>query len=341
VPLPTDPVYIIGTERSGSNLLRLLLHAHSGIVVPHPPHLLHFLAPVEASYGDLSDRAHRRCLVEDAVRLVQAHIYAWDVPLDVDALTDEARPPDLMGVMGAIYDAARRASGKRRWGNKSTFMVHHVDRAVARDPEARFIWLVRDPRDVAVSSKTSVFSTCHPFNTGLLWAEQQGEALRHRDKLGEGQVHLLRYEDLLADHEGSLRKLCTFLGEDYEPAMLRFFEGEEARKSARLSESWKNTGRPIQHDNRGKWAKALTAEEVTMVECSTAPLMQTLGYEVSTPEATLRAFSPPLARIAFLERMYRARVELRSLRSDENHQQRRERDRTVERIRRDRTRGRP
>jgi hypothetical protein len=331
----SDPIYIIGTERSGSNLLRLLLDAHSGIVVPHPPHVLHFFAPIEKCYGDLNDRARLEVLVEDVVALVRAHLYAWDVALDVDALTDAARPRDALGVMAALYDAAREKSGKRRWGNKSTFMVEHVERALARDPGARFVWLVRDPRDVALSSKTSVFSTCHPFNTGRLWARQQAEAMAQQNRVPHA-VHLLRYEDLLDRPEESLRALCAFLGEDYEADMLRYFEGEEAKKSAALSESWKNTASPIQKQNQGRWRTGLDAEEVRMVEASAAPLMRRLGYEPATSEADLRSFHAPLARIAVLEAAYRVGVELRSLRTDENHWQRWARDATVRGIRRKR-----
>jgi hypothetical protein len=331
----SDPIYIIGTERSGSNLLRLMLDAHSAIVVPHPPHVLHFFAPIETCYGDLGDRRQLRLLVEDVVELVRAHIYAWDTALDVDAITDAARPRDALGVMAAIYDAARAASGKRRWGNKSTFMVHYVERALHRDPGARFVWLVRDPRDVAVSSRTSVFSTCHPFNTGRLWTMQQAEALAQQ-KRAPHAIHLLRYEELLDRPVESLTALCAFLGEDYEPAMLRYFEGPEARKSALLSESWKNTASPVQKTNHGRWRKELTADDVRMVEASAAPIMRRLGYETATPEADLRSFHAPLGWIAFLEATYRARVELRSLRTDQNHWQRWGRDATVRRIRRKR-----
>jgi hypothetical protein len=332
---PRDPIYIVGTERSGSNLLRLLLDAHSGIVVPHPPHVMHFFAPIEKCYGDLGDRARLRVLVEDVLELVRAHIYAWEVPLEVEAITDAARPRDLLGVMAAIYDQARARSGKRRWGNKSTFMVHHVERALARDPGARFVWLVRDPRDVALSSRTSVFSTCHPFNTGRLWTLQQGEAMAQQKRVPDS-IHLLRYEELLDRPEDALRALCRFLGEDYEPAMLRYFEGAEAKKSAALSESWRNTANPIQQSNHGRWRQALTDDDVRMVEASAAPLMRRLGYEPVTPETELRYFRAPLGRIAVEEAIYRARVELRSLRTDENHWQRWARDATVRRIRRKR-----
>ena len=56
---PTAPLFIIGTERSGSNLLRLILDAHPGITVPHPPHVMNYFAALEGRYGDLQQRSAR------------------------------------------------------------------------------------------------------------------------------------------------------------------------------------------------------------------------------------------------------------------------------------------
>ena len=52
--MPDDPLFIIGTERSGSNLLRVILDAHSRISVPHPPHIMRYFSPLVARYGDLA-----------------------------------------------------------------------------------------------------------------------------------------------------------------------------------------------------------------------------------------------------------------------------------------------
>ncbi len=86
-------------------------------------------------------------------------------------------------------------------------MVHHVDRVLQRDPGARFLWLVRDPRDVAVSSRKSVFSPFHPALTAKLWVAQQREALALEERLGSSVVLRLRYEDLLTCQPTTLDEL--------------------------------------------------------------------------------------------------------------------------------------
>ena len=69
VTRPTDPLYIIGTERSGSNLLRVILNAHADIDVPHPPHILKYFHALAPGYGDLKGRRARATLVRDVLRL--------------------------------------------------------------------------------------------------------------------------------------------------------------------------------------------------------------------------------------------------------------------------------
>ena len=69
-----NPIFIAGTERSGSNLLRLILNSHSEIAVPHPPHVVRYFAPLEVAYGDLADDQNFADFVRDITRLVPWHI---------------------------------------------------------------------------------------------------------------------------------------------------------------------------------------------------------------------------------------------------------------------------
>ena len=140
------PIYIIGTERSGSNLLRVILNAHSGIDIPHPLHICNYFSRLVTGYGDITEDGPRGALVRDVLRLKAVHIYPWEVQIDAERVVRESK--DLLSITAAIYDQHLEASGKRRWGNKSTFMIHHVDQILARDPGARLVWLVRDVRDI-------------------------------------------------------------------------------------------------------------------------------------------------------------------------------------------------
>lgn len=332
-----SPVLIIGTERSGSNLLRLILNAHPAIAVPHPPHFMHYLAPLEASYGDLRREENRRIAVRDALTLLNTHINPWEHAIDEDVVVATAGP-SMFGITAAIYEEYRRATGRPRWGCKSTFMVEYVDQVLADYPAARFIWLVRDPRDVAASAKRAVFGPCHPYLTGALWLRQQRLGLAALERHGPGVVHLLRYEDLVARPEEEIGKLCTFLGEPVEPAMLRPHRSAAARRTAGLSASWRNTGRPISETSVGRYRRALTPAERRQVERVAGPMMERLGYR-PTGDAD-RAVRPSPLALRLRDTALWAATEYRSLREDANHARRWRRDATVRWLRlRARVRG--
>ncbi len=96
------PVFIVGTERSGSNLLRLVLNSHSRIFIPHPPHIVHLLRPVERDYGDLRREAAWRLLVGDVCRLVRWHTFPWEITLQPDEVMRACRRRDLFSIYAAV-----------------------------------------------------------------------------------------------------------------------------------------------------------------------------------------------------------------------------------------------
>jgi hypothetical protein len=313
--LRAPPIYIIGTERSGSNLLRVILNSHTRIDIPHPLHICNYFADLAAGYGDIGEPSARRALVTDILRLQRVHIYPWQIEIDADRVVQEST--DLLSITAAIYDQHLEASGKLRWGNKSTFMVHHVQAALVQDPGARFIWLVRDPRDVAASSRRSVFSPCHPWLTASLWASQQAEAEHQAGRHPEAVLQV-RYEDLLANPEGTLRSICQFIGEEFEDGLLSHQDTAAAQKGAVLSESWRNTGGPILQANAGKYKTALRPAEIAQVEQAAGQMMDMLGYTRDGPAAS--APGPlGLLLIHIQDTLWRLQVEARSLVKDANH----------------------
>ena len=328
-----SPVFIIGTERSGSNLLRLILDAHPGIVVPHPPHILRYFGGLEGRYGELADDPRFAVLVADVLALVAVHIHPWPWIPAAPEVIRRARQRSLFGVYVAIHEALADHVGKPRWGCKSTFMVDHVAEVRASFPDARFLWLYRDPRDVAASSRESVFSAFAPAFSARLWVKQQEKALAAE---AGGGVLRVPYEALVADPEAVVRGICAFLDEPFEPGMLRWFDREEAGRSASLSESWKNTAAPMQKDRLARYRRDLSPEEVATVEEIAAPLMKTLGYGLDCPPRA------PLVGAAGWWREWRWRllddwlwlnVEIRSARRDRNVGRRRARWWTMQKIR--------
>lgn len=330
--MATAPIFIIGTERSGSNLLRLILNSHSAIAVPHPPHILKYFSQFAENYGDLRQHKNLKRLTDDILGLLAVHIYPWDLQLQAEEIMAGAPSPDVIGIFYSIYNAYQKHCGKRRWACKSTFMIHHLAKIVETCPEAKFLWLVRDPRDVAASSRKSIFSPFHPYFTVQLWRAQQLLGLHFYEGQGADRCCLVRYEDLIGDPEGTVRKICSFIHEEYEPAMLQFYQSKSAQKSESLSGAWKNTASPILPGNKNKFVSELSSSEIGLIEEETGDLMARFGYTFSSQqqaerfqEKTTTTYAPatPSQCALFAYRLlncyWAILVEIRSLFTDKNY----------------------
>ena len=215
-------------------------------------------------------------------------------------------------------------------------MIDHCHTILRHFPAAQLIFLVRDPRDVAASSRRSIFSTYEPYFTAELWRRQQLTGLAWLDELPPTTIHLLRYEDLLRAPESQVERLCEFLGEPFEPAMLRYFETREAQRCASLSRSWENTAIPILENNVRTYEQHLSGDELLLVEAVARSPMLRLGYALEHDEATLsRARVGALQRhwLRQREHFYKLRGELRALREDKNVWRRWQRDVLVQYLR--------
>jgi len=315
-----DPIFIVGTERSGSNLLRLLLNESEEVAVPHPPHLMRDLSPIAPRYGSLTKDANFKRLIRHAIRLVDLHFAPWPFRPSADLVFEQAAKRTLYAVCAGIYEQYREYAGKERWGCKSTFMINHVSEVMRHHKRPKFIHLVRDPRDVAVSARSSVFSHYHPYFVAQLWEREQSAALKWSAKLERDSWYTLRYEDLISEPALQMKKLCKFLDIKYSPRMLRFFDKAEARGLAGLSRSWENVSRPVLKKNSGRYLGELSVQEILLVESFTRDTMMKFDYKpVSESEDDL--LDPgPLQQMGyqFSEKLSLFREEARAAISDRN-----------------------
>ncbi len=320
-----NPIFIVGTERSGSNLLRLILNEHEDIAIPHPPHLMRDITPLLTSYGDLKADENFRRLVGDAVKLVELHFAPWKLKLDSELIFRSARARDLYCVYAEIYEQYRLTSGKPRWGCKSTFMIRHIDDIIKYHRAPKIIHLIRDGRDVAVSARDSVFNRFHPHYVAELWKSEQQTAMTWQTRLSRQTLLTVRYEDLIAQPEQKTREICAFLDEPYSPQLLKFFESRTAAELAALSASWQNVARPVLASNSGKYRKHLSPADIFEFERVAWRELQHYGYKLDNEATTLTAARPSAAKLVMfygLEKTRALQIQLQALLSDGNELQR-------------------
>ena len=288
------PMFMIGTQRSGSNLLRLMLNQLSEVAAPHPPHILQRLVPLASRYGDLGQDENFTRLVDDVCRLVELNPVPWEkVRLDRAQVARRCSERSLVAVFGAVYDLLAAAWGKSTWCCKSLANIFYLDEIehYFRDG-ARYIYLFRDGRDVAVSFRKAVVGEKHFYHIAREWGSTQRIALAKREQIGRERFFDVRYEDLTADAATAMQALCRFLGYRYTPEMLDFHRTEEARKAASSSELWGNVVNPVMRDNSRKFLREASAEDVQIFELEAGDVLDALGYErVYTSKGEKRHFT--------------------------------------------------
>ena len=213
-----EPIFILGCPRSGTTLLRVMLNAHPRIAVPPETR---FLIPAyvhRARFGDLRREAARRRLAEFVVDRPASRFGRLGVPAEQARAAVMAAEPTLGAALGAVFAQYAGRFGKARWGDKRPFYYSFIDELDALFPTAQFVHVVRDGRACVTSLKRPPFDygTARAATT---WLNAMASCRASAGRLGPERYAEVRYEDLVADPQTSLRALCAFLGEDFAPAM--------------------------------------------------------------------------------------------------------------------------
>jgi hypothetical protein len=320
-----EPLFIIGTERSGSNLLRAILNSHTNISIPHPPHIMKDMGPLVdqpiSRYKNLSIDQNFYRLIDDVIKLVNMHFAPWPTKINRETIFKQAINRSLYAINAEIYQDYLNYTGKKRWGCKSTFMIHYIDQILKIHPRAHFIHLVRDGRDVAVSARHSVFNHYHPYYVAKLWAREQALALNWKEKLPASQFTTIRYEDLTSNPEQTIKNLCFRLDEDYQEEMLRYSEKTEVQILAKMSQSWSNISRSILSDNSQKYKIELSSKDIFLFETIAHRELMAFDYLLETQQKNLINIKISLHKkiqYYLIEKLAMLRVELNASINDKN-----------------------
>jgi len=270
------PFFIVGCGRSGTTLLRLVLSGHSRIEIPPETW---FLLPLVARLP-LTDRLTPAQL-EEAIGLITGD-YRWpDMEIAAAAFAAQARAlpdPRIATLAALVYDEYRRRADKPRFGDKTPPYIGILPQLATIYPDARFINLIRDGRDVAVS-----FIDAH-FNGGVWdkefeWRRAVRLGLAYRATPLAERILEVRYEDMVRDLEATTRRVCAFLGETFEPEMLAYQGLIETKVPVRERVVHGSLGRPVAADAAAAWRVRLSAWELFLIESCIRSELVALGYQ--------------------------------------------------------------
>jgi hypothetical protein len=253
--VPADsPVVVLGVSRSGTTLLKHMLDRHPRLAIPTESYFLPQL------WDRHRDRPDREAFLADLERLPK--VREWGVTrTDVERRLPDR--PSFADAVQAVYRSYAEARGKTRFGDKTPSYMQRLDVLEHAFPDARYLHLIRDGRDAALSflamSRRPRFNLARPRSVGAFafqWRREVEGARRFGRSQAAGRYREVRYEDLVSEPEKILRESCEFLGLDFDPAMLEYHReagSETLRDHPRLAEaptpgvrSWRDDMEPGQ-----------------------------------------------------------------------------------------------
>ncbi len=272
-----SPVVVLGVSRSGTTLLKQMLDRHPELAIPTESY---FLPQLWDRHGE---RPNREAFLADLPRL--ARLEDWGVTRDE---VDERLPaePTFSQAVQAIYRSHAEARGKSRFGDKTPSYMGELDVLERAFPGARYVHLIRDGRDAALSflalTRRPSFNWARPRGLGsfaVQWRREVEGARRFgRERLGERYVEL-RYEDLVSDPEGGLRAICPILELEFDPAMLAYHEAPDA---GTLRDHPKLADPPT--PGLRSWRDQMSPRQAELFEAIAGDLLTHLGYDRAHPE---------------------------------------------------------
>jgi hypothetical protein len=194
--------------------------------------------------------------------------------------------PDAVRRVFAYYASQR---GKSRYGDKMPAYVQRIPALAAMFPEGRFVHIIRDGRDVALSAMAIAGQRHDPIALGIDWRRRVEAGRAAGARLDPKRYHELHYEHLVADPAEPVAELCRFLDLDYEPDMLQFFERREnVPAKVRVNPRHARLAEPLSSGARS-WRTDMQPADLERFEAVAGDLLVELGYERGAPRPSVMA----------------------------------------------------
>lgn len=249
------PIFVVGCQRSGTTMLRLMLDSHPRISCGPETRFLEGFEPI---------------LTDDWKRLSQ---YGF---------TEEEWIERIRGFFEGIQGDYARSKGKERWADKTPRYALMLPLILRIFPDAQVVHVIRDARDVAVSHRKR-FGYWSCLKSTVKWPRYVGSARAAARGLADETYRELRYENLAGDPEATMRDLLAWLGEEWDPAVLDFDKARHdvpARYHAQLAARRASAGTEaaVYASRVGSHRRELDPLVRLLVWANSRRLLRELGY---------------------------------------------------------------
>jgi hypothetical protein len=279
LPEEWRPIFIVGMPRSGTSLLSAMLSAHPRLAISPESHLL---SKWRLEYGpralDSSEGFDRFWKAYTEYQSFKH--FGLDPDLTRQRILSIG-PPSWKHTLMGLVQAYGENMDMPRFGEKTPGHFEHLGDLLTWFPNARVLFLVRDPRAVTAS----MIRVPWGHDLAHLHARKWRESVAILDSYkSDGRVLLVQYEHVIQKQEETLRAICKHIEEDYDPCMLRPTPDTSPliNRTEWATEHLNKTHQPVTNESLEKWRKQLTPYQTAIVEWTTRTEMARFGLEPAT-----------------------------------------------------------
>lgn len=288
----TTPIFIIGSPRSGTTLLRLMISSHSNVTIPHE----YTLVENVIEYFNSEQISQKEVLKFIEHQYTLPHFIDWKI--DKNNLLGKFKNESYSQreIIDLVYKSylETHTPEKHIWGDKNINSLSYISEIFKLFPATKFIHIVRDGRDVAVSLQSRKwqfysFRGKHNFfikhckgaiNTWITALDIIQNAFK---MLPESAFCTIRYEDLIDDPEKTLKSVCQKVGLEFEENMLDYYKIEKKNNtisSKRLKGTHENILKPVLSGNKQKYLSFYAKNDLKYIESLAYKKLQEFDYRV-------------------------------------------------------------
>lgn len=294
----TDKRFILMSTpfRSGSALISRILNSHSHIGLTADK--VKFFRYCYNRFLPLNEKNILKMLDELSRRLSAR----FEIDLDIQACYETLpKPANHASIYSAIFQYLYRNIEKPIIGEMENLAWTKIPIFLNMFPNGKALLIIRDLRDVVVSFKKLTFA---PENDYLIALFNVVDAMNHwleYQKIFPDRFYGIRYEALKTDPEEETKKICRFLGVDYEPSMLdednwTEFHGNEWKK-------WENKTVSAfyaegDHNNPvGRWRRIICPEDLFLCEWIGRKQMKSFGLKPEGEPVSQEVFDRVIEKV--------------------------------------------
>ena len=274
-----SPIWLLTTQRSGSNLLTKMLDNHSKICGPVIAYLITFLDKINSSSLTITKK---KLLIN---KFFDSKIGSWKL-----------KNLKKINFSNNILDYICHIFLKEMELNKKQFLFikenklskqYKIIKKISNNP--RFIFLTRDPRDMALSWKKMPNLRGGIFRATNEWVNDQKDFFKFKKKLKKDKFIDIRYEDLTQNKIVTQKKICKFLNIKFEKKIINFYENKETQRISKSQPGWNNLSKSI-FKNSNKYLKELNNNEIAYIEYRTFKLLKKNRYKICNRKLDRKKF---------------------------------------------------